>query len=504
MVPQRASGALKLLFITAALVLIAGVLQASLTAEEGESWFEATLGGAPMGFLHQTVTVRDEGMIATHVASDFTMRRGDELVAVKGTDEWTESAAGEPVEYRQTRKMALETHDLQVTVDPGRLRLRKSDGEDAVFSSITFDGDLLFPRAIDALHASEGFREGSTYDYTTFEPDFENVATFEVTVLGDEELEIMGQVRSLNRLLLKSELYEAMEIYEWRDDTGRLWRQEIPDLASATQRTTSDVASREGASFDILAAGRIESNVTIPSPRTVDEAVYELWLEGGKIADEIIEDGRQEIVGETDRGVLLKVRRSVPAPGTTMLFPVRSTPLKDYLDGNPMMQTWYPILLGTAAKSVWGSGDDTWRGAVQIESWVNDNIEYRGLGTAFASAREVLEQRSGDCTEHAILMAAMARAVRIPSKVAAGLLYHQGTFAYHMWVEVWTGEDWYALDPTIGEGSVDATHLKLAESAVPGGRVTELSLGIARLFSRLGVRVVEYTIDGDTVTVPAE
>ena len=70
-----------------------------------------------------------------------------------------------------------------------------------------------------------------------------------------------------------------------------------------------------------------------------------------------------------------------------------------------------------------------------------------------------------------------------------------------MWVEVWTGDDWYALDPTIGAGSVDATHIKLAESAVPGGRVAELSLGVMKVFNRLGVRVAEYTSGGETVKV---
>jgi hypothetical protein len=134
---------------------------------------------------------------------------------------------------------------------------------------------------------------------------------------------------------------------------------------------------------------------------------------------------------------------------------------------------------------------------------VYQTIEDKGLGTAVASAREVMERRSGDCTEHAILLAAMTRAVQIPSKLVAGLVYHDGGFAYHMWVEVWTGEGWFALDPTLGEGSVDATHIKLTESAMPGGRIPELSLGIAKVFSRLGLRVTEYTQGGKSVIVPA-
>ena len=92
------------------------------------------------------------------------------------------------------------------------------------------------------------------------------------------------------------------------------------------------------------------------------------------ISEFVMEDARQKVEGTTDRGVLLRVSRVVPEEGTTMEFPVRSTPLKDYLDGNPMMQTWYPRLLGTAAKSVWGSGHDSWKGATQIERWVFEHV----------------------------------------------------------------------------------------------------------------------------------
>jgi transglutaminase-like putative cysteine protease len=135
-------------------------------------------------------------------------------------------------------------------------------------------------------------------------------------------------------------------------------------------------------------------------------------------------------------------------------------------------------------------------GARQIEEFVNAHVENKGFGTAFGSATEVLSSRAGDCSEHAVLMAAMTRAVGIPSKLVSGLVYHEGGFAYHMWVEVWTGGGWYALDPTIGGGAVDATHIKLGESAAKDGVVADLSLGVLRTWQRLSIRVVDYASAG--------
>ena len=488
----------------AALAVAAALVASAAPAEDlGDIWFEASLAGAAMGYMHETVVRDADGGTTTVVESDFTLRRGEDLVSIKGVDEWVESADGQPLSYRQTRKMAVETLELEVTVGPDRLRLRKSGGRDAIFSTVPHDGDVLFPRAIEALHVSQGFVAGLEYSFRTFDPDFEEIATYVVRVVGPERLDILGETRDVTKLVLTSDLYEGMEFIEWRGGDGQLWREEAPGIETARERTTSDVALREREAADILAVSTITTNVEMRPTREVDGALYEVWVEGSDISEFLIEDARQRIEGTTDRGVLLRVSRVVPEPGTTIKFPVRSTPLQDYLDGNPLMQIWYPRLLGTAAKSVWGSEQDSWKGATQIERWVFDHIEDKGLGVAFASAREVLESMSGDCSEHAVLMAAMTRAVAIPTKMVSGVVHTHGEFAYHMWVEVWTGETWHALDPTVGAGSVDATHIKLAESAIPGGRVAELSLGIMRVFNRLGIRVIEYTADGETVRAPA-
>ena len=136
--------------------------------------------------------------------------------------------------------------------------------------------------------------------------------------------------------------------------------------------------------------------------------------------------------------------------------------------------------------------------AVSIERRVSELITDRGYGTAFASAAEVIDTRSGDCSEHALLAAAMARVVGIPSRLATGLVHFRGCFAYHMWMEVRIGDDWYALDPTLGDGSVDAAHIRLGGSSLSGGRIGRLSIPVLRTAGRMGLRIVEYEEAGET------
>lgn len=85
----------------------------------------------------------------------------------------------------------------------------------------------------------------------------------------------------------------------------------------------------------------------------------------------------------------------------------------------------------------------------------------------------VLRAGKGDCNEHTALFVSLARALGIPSRIAAGLVYHPAlgqAYFYHAWPEVRLGPDdasgqagWVPVDPTFGQLPADARHLKLVE-----------------------------------------
>jgi len=78
----------------------------------------------------------------------------------------------------------------------------------------------------------------------------------------------------------------------------------------------------------------------------------------------------------------------------------------------------------------------------------------------------VIKSKRGVCRDYGILFAALARSAGIPSRIAAGLLYTDGAFYYHVWTECYVGE-WVPFDATLPTDFVDATHIKLAEGDAP-------------------------------------
>lgn len=498
-----------------AFVLTVVVARAAVAAEPlDDAWFVLAMGGARVGHAHRTVGAVAESMIVTRLTTSMKFRRLGEAMSLTSDERWTETARGLPVAYRLTRNNGGDEVRIEARVERGSLTVEKETRSGTFSDTLALDGSLLFPEGQRRLHASRGFVPGDRYSYLAFDPDFEDVTRVEVTVVdgetrraaaggGDDSRTAAADSLWLHRLDVRSQLYGDIEFLVWLDDRGLVWREDVPSLGLRSQAATRDEASRGLEAVDIIAGTMISTNVRIDDPAAVDEALYEVWVEGDDAAALLPEDRRQSLDGRTGRGVLLRVRRAVPGGGTADGGGDGPANADEYLKSNALLEASDPLIRAAAAEAIGEGPVEPWVRARRIERYVSDTMESAGFGSAFASALEVLRSRSGDCSEHAVLAAAMCRAAGVPSRVVSGIVHTDGRFAYHMWIEVWAGGDWYALDPTIGAGSVDATHIKLAASSLPGGAAGELSLPIMRVLNRLGLSVVEYTRGGRVTRVGA-
>lgn len=83
------------------------------------------------------------------------------------------------------------------------------------------------------------------------------------------------------------------------------------------------------------------------------------------------------------------------------------------------------------------------------------------------SALDAWQRRAGDCTEDAVVLAALARASGIPALVASGIVYTReryhgaaNAFVPHSWVVAYVDGEWQSFDHTLEEG-FDSTHIAL-------------------------------------------
>ena len=122
------------------------------------------------------------------------------------------------------------------------------------------------------------------------------------------------------------------------------------------------------------------------------------------------------------------------------------------------------------AKEAAGDETDPWKVAVALEAYVHRAVTMKDFSQALATASEVARNREGDCKGHAVYLAALARARKIPARVAIGLVYmpQSQTFGYHMWTEVYVAGRWIGLDGTLAKGGIGGGHLQLTHSPLAG------------------------------------
>jgi len=120
----------------------------------------------------------------------------------------------------------------------------------------------------------------------------------------------------------------------------------------------------------------------------------------------------------------------------------------------------------------------------RMMDWVYRELDKRPV-ISVPSAIEVLRTKAGDCNEHATLLVALLRAVRIPARISVGLVYVREKFYYHAWVEAYTGK-WITLDPTLNQMPADVTHITLLRGNL------DKQVDIVGIIGKLKLEVVDF------------
>lgn len=149
------------------------------------------------------------------------------------------------------------------------------------------------------------------------------------------------------------------------------------------------------------------------------------------------------------------------------------------------------VLIQDLAKRAMAGADTAPKQMQAAEEFVRKYIFGKTLSVGYASALEVATTRQGDCTEHALLLAALARAQGIPARVATGLAYvpsfgqREAVFVPHAWTEAYVDGRWQGYDAALrGFGS---GHIALA---VGDGDPVRYFAGVA-LLGRLSIASIE-------------
>ncbi len=311
---------------------------------------------------------------------------------------------------------------------------------------------------------------------------------------GQEPVHLLDRTESLLRINQKIDLSGiVIEAVCWVNAQGDILKTSIPALNQTTIRTTQQLAQKSGTAgeFDLGWDTIVKVTPPLPHPHQLTRAVYEVSLPEKNPA-QVFASGPSQIVqpqgAHAARITVLAVRPDDPLGAGNA-----SPPGASDLESNSLIQADDPRIVELATQ-VAGPESTAWKKAVVLEKWVDQSIRAKNFGQGFATAADVARSLEGDCTEHAVLLAALCRAQGIPARVVVGLVYSSSDqgFAFHMWNEAWVHDRWIGLDATLGQAGIGAAHIKLAHSNLSRESAETAVLSVVQVINQLKIKVLEF------------
>jgi hypothetical protein len=467
-------------------VLLAALPALARAQSNDEYWHLLYMDDAKIGFIHGTKEPADAGgkkYVRRNVDSSLTINRLGVSITMLVTAWSLEDANAEVVELNLEQNLSASKTIQHLVRDGDKATLETRIGGPTQKRTIDWNKEWLSETAVEALKRAKlaaGEKEFtySAYDMQTGE------TTVTTKVVGRERVDVrgVGSQELLHVLVTNTAMPMPTDAWldEKYDEVMTVTKvMGFPMTTVRSDQATCVAAFAKPDTPEIFEKISPRTNVRLPNPYHTDELVLHIRANDADTPMPKLEDERQKIVEKKDdRDVTLKVSRVVPTGTFTLPLANLTDEEKECLEPSPQIQ-FDDVEFNRLAKNAVGDEKDAWKAAQKLERFAFKYISNKGMDKLFESATDVMKSKSGDCTEHGVFLAGLCRAVGIPARVAVGFLYFQGIWGGHMWTEVSLGGKWYAIDGVLGQGSVDAAHLRLGADSLKTMQIDRAFQGIA-------------------------
>ncbi len=476
------------LFIATVLVAAAAVRSFAGSAQSRgdgvlqESWGAIYVGDRKIGRTHQTVTQVDTAAgpgTRSAIVTRLVFSRGGQPL------EWEESAVVVEDDAGRVRRYTYQVSSTaggvprtdaltEGTVVGDRVRTTSGGYE----RTGSYPEGCLGPYAFHRRLLKERKRgEGTEFTALLFSPELGGPVEVTVHFGPTETVLVQGRRRRLQRVRQTLAIRPGHPDELWLDRGGEvlLMRSPVPMLGTIRIEQCSRVTALTPESpVELMTAAVLHSPAFIAAPRRLTKADYVLSFPADAVRGLYMGDGQQVDMLAPGRA-RVRVEVTVPDPADGYTVPIaRDDRLAQWLRPTAFLESDHPLIREMAAAAA-GNLTNSVALASALEGYVRREIHSKTLDMGFAGALEAARTRRGDCSEHAVLVAALGRALGVPSRIVVGLVYvdremfgvhdPNGLFVFHVWTELLALPGaWVPVDAAMG--GFDATHIALTKSAL--------------------------------------
>lgn len=450
----------------AILALLATVVRAGDAVEPRDEWFIVSIAGSDCGWLHEQVRVDGERVI-TLSQMQFTLGRAGAAAVMEVGWDFEESPAGTPRTCSVRQRSGDARSDVRYRFTADQVEIEERAGGRDIRRSIPLPPrPWLTPAEVERETRRARSGGADSLAYRTIDP----TAGLRIVDMASTRESIAADGSSA-WVTTNSAL--PIPTREEFDASGRVMRSvtPLPVGEMITRRSTeraARAAAKHGAQIDLIGRSMVAVGAAGKGLPRASRAVLKVRSVNG--APPALESSGAQRASAPDGGVVevsVDASRSSEATAAERQDPalLRSSILID--SDEPAVRELAQSILRAAGLPA--DASEAAR-AEALRVGVSRFITNKSMATAFAGASEVVRTKSGDCSEHAVLLAAVLRAQGIRARVASGLVYADHfaggdhVFVWHMWTQAMLGGRWHDLDATLDSRAFHPGHLLLATS----------------------------------------
>lgn len=436
------------------LCLLVPLVQAS--TPPAEQWFSVLLDGRKIGSFHLQREARGE-QVRTTQTLDITLERAGIRIGLRSSESASETRTGMPLAFESRSQLSGVEQRIQGRIVDGTVQLTTSSAGNSQSRDMAWPKGAVLSEGARLAGLRAGLKPGTRYEVLAFQPSGLDSVQLATVVGARERVDLPGGARELSRIEQTMRMpLGALQSTSWVDAQQTIHKMTLPLMGTQLVLLACDRACATAPNQD----SDVFERTLLAAPRALGAAelggTLRYTLTGGNGSD-LVATAEQQV---ERRGVqqVVVVRAQAQAGGAV------APPEPADFAANRYLQSDAPEVVALARRAV-GDATAPAQQMHNIEQFVRSYIQNKSLGVGYASALEIVRKPEGDCTEHAVLVAALGRASGIATRVVSGFAYtpefagRQHVFVPHAWTQAFVDWHWRSYDAALGR--FDAGHLAL-------------------------------------------
>jgi len=449
--------------------------------ERETEYFAIFMKGKKVGYAIQSRAATAEKVTTTEKAN-ITMSRVGVPVTMTVTETSIETIDGRPLGFETVQDFSMMTMKVVGTVnEPGTVDVTVTSMGAEQKSTLEWPSGAVMAEGLRLLTLKKGLKEGLSYGTKIFSPGMMQAVDARIRIGPKRNVDLLGRVVALTEVTTTMTIPMAGEIVStsYVDDELRVQKTIMPMMGMQIEMVAcaKEFALGENDVLELINKMFVASPVPLDNVGSAKSITYQLSPMGDANSLTIPSGDNQRVRPGKDGSVIVTVEPVAVPKGAGFPYKGKDKAILEAVKPTRFLQSDDKKIIKLARRAI-GNTKDAAEAIKKIEAFVGDYIENKSLSVGYASAAEVADSKQGDCTEHAVLTAAMCRAVGIPAQVVAGVAYVEDFadlqgFGAHAWVQAYVGRDptareggrWVGLDAAFkgtGRGGYDAGHITLA------------------------------------------